>query len=120
MKTAPVILLAGLFLMGGLAWAHMGTDTHDGMTPQHGAAHDTKTADTLRTDGEITFFGRIELFDLFVIHDGSDHHGCLIGGQRRIGRFVNLPIDLDRGRKSCRKEQVRAVFLDHFLQQIFC
>ncbi len=94
---------------------------------QHGAhvalldkRTDAETADALRRDREVTLLGRVELLDLFVVHDGTHHHRGLVCGQRCIGGLVDRAVDLDGRRESARDEQVRAVTLHHFAQQVLC
>ena len=79
---------------------------------------DAEASYALRRDSEITFLGRVEFLDLFVVHDGTHHHGRLIRCQRRIGCLVNRAVDLDRRRKPGCDEKVGAFLLDHFLQQV--
>ncbi len=77
-----------------------------------------KTPDALWCDGEVTFFGCVKFLDLSVIHDRANHDRRLISRKRRICRFMNRAVDFDCWRKPLREEQVRAVTLDHFSEQI--
>ena len=72
----------------------------------------------LRCNRKVTFLGRVEFLDLFVVHDGAHHHGRLISRQRRVGRLVNRAIYLDGRGKAASDEQVRTVALDHLAQQV--
>src|SRR4029079_7123752 len=75
-------------------------------------------ADALRRDREVALLQRVELLRLLVVHDRANDQGALRGGQRAVGERANRAVDLDRPRKVRGDAEVRAVVLDHLLEQV--
>ena len=77
-----------------------------------------ETTNSLGSNCEVCFFGRVKFLDLLVVHDRTHHDRRLIRRQRRIRCFVDRAVDLDRRRKRRREKQIRTIPLDHFSQQV--
>ena len=79
---------------------------------------DAKATDLGRRDGKVAFLGALELGYLLVAHDGA-RQGHRVRRVQRLGRHLgNFAIDLDRGWKVGRDEQVAAIAADHQPQQV--
>src|SRR5271165_304606 len=77
-----------------------------------------ESADAGRRDREIALLGRVELLGLPIVHDRAHQTGALLRGQTPVRLRTQFTVDLDRGRKSRRDEQVGTFLFDHAPQQV--